>query len=511
MAGGKETPRQKLIGIMYLVLMAMLAINVSDSVLNAFKGLRESLEASNVNVERDIRGIFQEFDKSMKENPARTKPLLDKAKEVEKTSGELYAYVGKLKDELVAMSGGINPEKHELNNYSDIDMVPRVYCEEHKGDELQKKINETRAKLLGLLDPKDRGSVDIVLGAKDPEHAVDGVKETWAEQNFGHGTPTTAGLTALVKIESDIKNAEAILLRKILSHLNEALVNLDSFAAVAVAPTSYLLVGQPYTSEIFLTAYDSRSNPEITINGAKVPSKDGKGLYTVNTSQEGIFKWVANVKIKQTDGQIKEYKTTEQTYQVARPSVVVSPDKMNVIYAGVDNPVSVSVPGVGLDKLRVTMSNGSINGSNGKYTALTKMTSGIAKVSVSAEIAPGKVEPMGSFDFRIKRIPDPVAKFAGKTGGSIGSGIVKSADRIFAIPEGFDFEAKFSVIKFTMILVKPRTDALVRQGKGLQLTDQMKKDLNGVTPGSRLIFDDIVASGPDGSERNLTPIVFNIN
>lgn len=511
MAGGKETPRQKLIGIMYLVLMAMLAINVSDSVLNAFKGLRESLEASNSNVERDITGIFMEFDKSMKENPTRTAPLLEKAKQVEKVSNELYEYVGNLKKELAEIAGGIDPEKHELRNHSDIDMVPRIYVEEKKGDELQKKINETRDKMLAILDPKDRNSVQIVLGAKDPEHAVDGVKETWAEQNFGHGTPTTAGMTALTKIESDIKNAEAIILRKIMSHINEALVNLDSFAAVAVAPTSYLLVGQPYTSEIFLTAYDSRTNPNITVNGSTIQTKDGKGLYTVNTNKEGIFKWIATVRIKQTDGQIKEYKTEEQTYQVARPSVVVSPDKMNVIYAGVDNPISVSVPGVSLDRLRVTMSNGDISGANGKYTARTKQMNGVAKVSVSAEIQKGKLEPMGSFDFRIKRIPDPVAKFAGKTGGSLGSGLVKSSDKIFALPENFDFEAKFTISKFSMILVKPRADAIVRQGTGSQLTSQMLTDLKSIIPGSRLIFDGIIAVGPDGSERNLTPIVINVN
>ncbi len=511
MAGGKETPRQKLIGIMYLVLMAMLAINVSDSVLNAFRGLTESLEASNKNVQKDIDGVFKEFEKNLKDNPDRTKPLIEKAKQVQKLADDLYDYIHKQKEDLITLAGGYDAETHDLVNRSDIDMVPRIFVEEKKGDEIQKKINETRDKMLAVLDSKDLGSVQLVLGAENPKFAIDGVKETWSESIFGHGTPTTAGVTALTKIETDIKNAEAILLRKILSHLNEALVNLDSFAAVAVAPTSYLLVGQPYTSEIFLTAYDSRANPNITVNGSTIQTKDGKGLYTVNTNKEGIFKWIATVRIKQTDGQIKEYKTDEQTYQVARPSVVVSPDKMNVIYAGVDNPISVSVPGVANERLRVTMSGGELTGQNGKYMAKTNQAGGIAKVNVSAEIQKGKIEPMGSFDFRIKRIPDPLAKFAGKTGGSLGSGLVKSADRLFAVPDNFDFEAKFTITKFNMIVVKPRADAIVRQGTSNVLSSQMLQDLKGITPGSRLIFDNIIAVGPDGSQRSLTPIVINVN
>ena len=240
MAGGKETPRQKMIGIMYLVLMAMLAINVSDSVLNAFRGLTESLEASNKNVQKDIDGVFKEFEKNLKDNPDRTKPLIEKAKQVQKLADDLYDYIHKQKEDLITLAGGYDAETHDLVNRSDIDMVPRIFVEEKKGDEIQKKINETRDKMLAVLDSKDLGSVQLVLGAENPKFAIDGVKETWSESIFGHGTPTTAGVTALTKIETDIKNAEAILLRKILSHLNEALVNHDSFAAVAVAPTSYL-------------------------------------------------------------------------------------------------------------------------------------------------------------------------------------------------------------------------------------------------------------------------------
>src|SRR5690606_19254486 len=151
------------------------------------------------------------------------------------------------------------------------------------------------------------------------------------------GTPLTAAMTILTKIQTDAQNAESDVVKLILGQMDQAVVNLDKFAAVAVAPTSYLVQGQPYTAEVFLTASDSKSQPEITVNGSPLQIDDGKGVYQVPTNQDGICNWTGVIKVKQTDGTVKEYRTPEQTYQVARPSAVVSPDKLNVLYIGVNN------------------------------------------------------------------------------------------------------------------------------------------------------------------------------
>ncbi len=214
--------------------------------------------------------------------------------------------------------------------------------------------------------------------------------------------------------------------------------------------------------------------------------------------------------MKQTDGSIKEYPTAEQKYQVARPSAVVSPDKMNVFYIGVPNPVSISAPGIPKENMRVSMSGGSITGANGKYTV--KVSSpGKATVSVAAEIAPGKVQTIGTTEFRVKRIPDPVAKFAGKTGGVLSSVAIKAQNNVFAMLEGFDFDAKFSVTRFSLIIAKPRADAIVLQTSGNSLSGAMRTALSGIGPGARVIFDNIVAVGPDGSPRALNSIALTAN
>src|SRR6185312_13787141 len=118
------------------------------------------------------------------------------------------------------------------------------------------------------------------------------------------------------KIQADLKNTESDVVKKILGEVDQAVINLDRFEAVAVAPSSYILVGQPYKADVFLTASSSTSNPEITIGGQKLNVVDGKGLYTAVATSEGEKKWSATIRIKKTDGSIKEYQLPEQTYTV---------------------------------------------------------------------------------------------------------------------------------------------------------------------------------------------------
>lgn len=511
MALGRETPRQRMIGILYLVLLALLALNVPDSILDAFKNINNSLETSKSNVNTAVQQLFAAFENTkLKEEPARAKPIYDKAKKAQAIIGELDKYILSLKEEFVKQGGGYDDEKGDLVKRENEDISPNLMINEKKGTVLKDKINDTRAKLLALLTPEEQKMVSFSLEAKNPEKSVNG-KKSWEEINFGSGTPLTAAMTILTKIQTDAQNAESDVVKIILGKMDQAVVNLDKFAAVAVAPTSYLVQGQPYKAEVFLTASDSKSEPAISVNGSSLQIVDGKGVYSVPTNREGIFSWTGVIKVKQTDGSFKEYRTPQQTYQVARPSAVVSPDKMNVLYIGVNNPISVSAPGTPTDKVRVSMSGGSISSAGaGKYNVRVS-SPGTARISVSAEVAPGKTQTLSSTEFRVKRIPDPIAKFAGKTGGSMATVALKAQNALFAKLDNFDFDASFKVTKFTMILAKPRADAIVLSTSGGQLSSSMSSALNGIVPGTRVIFDNIVAVGPDGTSRQLNAVALTAN
>jgi len=509
MAGGKESARQKMINIMYLVLLAMLALNVSDTILNAFKNINDSLETSRANVEVSVNQLFSAFENTkLKEEPERAKPVYAKAKEAQKIAQELNSYIEGIKKEFETAGNGYDPETGDLVERSNLDIAVGIMINKKKGAKLKEEINKTREKLLALLDPKDRASVTFSLEAVDPTKRQNGVKKSWEESNFGEGTPLTAAMTILTKIQSDVKNAESDVVKKIFGKMDMAVVNLDQFAAVAVAPSSYVIQGQPYTAEVFLTAYDSKSDPSITVNGTSLQVKDGKGVYTASPG-EGMHSWVGTIRVKQTDGTVKEYKTAEQKYQVARPSAVVSPTKMNVFYIGVPNPVSISAPGIPKESLRVSMSGGNISGSNGTYT-VTVNSPGTANVVVSANIN-GKTQTIGSSEFRIKRIPDPIPQFAGKTNGAVSSVAIKNQGTVYAKLIGFDFEASFTVTGFTLVIQKPRADAVVLKASGNDLTPAMRTAMSTVAPGTRVIFDNIEAVGPDGGRRPIGSIVLNAN
>lgn len=507
---GTETPRQRMIGILYLVMLALLALTIPDTILDAFKNIDNSLETSKSNVNNSVQQIFTSFEQTkLKDEPERAKPIYEKAKKAQSIIFDLNNYIDDIKTEFIKQGGGINQKTGDLVKRENEDITPFIMINQKKGEELKNKINDARNNLLSLLTTDEQKSISFSLQADDPEKPING-KNTWEEINFGTGTPLTGAMTILTKIQTDAQNAESDIVKLILGKMDQAIVNLDRFTAVAVAPTSYLIQGQPYKAEVFLTASDSKSDPSISVNGTSLNVVDGKGIYTMSTNKEGVFSWYGLIKVKQTDGTYKEYRTPEQTYQVSRPSAVVSPDKMNVLYIGVDNPISVSSAGIPVNDLKVNITSGSINGSKGKYNVRVNSL-GNVKINVSANMGNGKFQPLSSTDFRVKRIPDPTAQFGGKKGGAMSVMSIKAQNNLSAKLDNFDFDVNFKISRFSMIIAKPRTEVILLSGSGSQLTPAMKNALSSITSGTRIIFDNIVALAPDGSSRQLNPIALTAN
>ena len=510
MAGIKETPRQKMMGILYLVLLGIAATTVTDHVLDAFRNLTVSLETSTKNVQSTVTNSFAAFEATnLKNDPVRAQPIHDKAKKVQGYLNDLNNYIGQLKTELINQGGGIEEVTGDVKARADVDISPRLMIRDGKAKELKARILDTRNKILANMEPGDRAGLKLALNAEDPPKRPGSVKTSWEDDNFGEGVPLTAAITALTKIQADLKNSESEVVRKILGDADKTQLVLDRFEAVAVAPSSYVLVGQEYKASVFLTASSSTSDPEITVGGQKLNVVDGKGLYTTTAQSEGEKSWSGIIRVKQTSGEIKEYKLPEQTYTVARPSAVVSPDKMNVFYIGIPNPVSVSAPGFAMDKIHVSIAGGEMTGSNGKYMVNVK-NPGEVTVSVTGTMENGKTVALGASKFRTKRIPTPHVKFGGKGGGPMGTGAFKAQNRIFANLEDFEFDAKFDISHFSMFITKPHGEPQVFESNNNAFTPAMQNAINSITSGSRVFFDNIFATGPDGMKRQLDPIAFRI-
>ncbi len=508
MAALKETPRQKMMGILYLVLLGIAATTVTDHVLDAFRNLTVSLETSTRNVETTVTNTYASFEATkLKTEPERAKPIWERAQSVKKYAAELDQKIIEIKNLLIEKGGGIDEKTGDVKARADIDICPRFMINKGNAAELKKKIEDTKIKILSALDPKDQVGIKVALNVQDPPKRAGVIKQTWEDDNFGDGIPLTAAITALTKIQADLKNTESDVVKIILGEATKAVITLDRFEAVAVAPSSYVLVGQTYEAKVFLTAFDSKTNPEILVGGQRLNIVEGKGLYTAPATSEGEKKWSGVIRVQNTEGQMQEYQLKEQTYTVARPSATVSPDKMLVFYIGVDNPISVSAPGFAKDKIHVSISAGEIKSTATGYNVNVKQR-GDVNVVVSGTMEGGKTTQLGVTKFRVKPIPPPHVKFANKGGGRLSVAAMRSQNRIFAMLEDFEFDAKFNINHFTMFINKPRADVMKFESNSNQFTPEMQNAINGLVPGSRVMFDYVFATGPDGMKRSLDPIIF---
>lgn len=511
MASANETPRQKMMGILYLVLLGLAATTITDKVLDAFRSLTIGLESSTTNVQSSIDEAFATFSATkLKDDPTRSKPYWDRASKIKAACDELQSEIKNAKALLEKECGGFDKERDDYKAREDVDISARVMVRKGEATKLKKSIEKTRDVILSQLDDKERANFKMALNAEAPKKKKGEIQRSWEENFFGDGTPLTAAFTTLAKLESDLKSTEAQAVKSILGNVDKAKINFDDYQAIAIPTTSnFVYLGQQYAAEVFITGVNNTLNPDINVGGQKLNITAGKGTYTVNASREGEFKWSALVKMKMADGKEWEGKTPEMSYRVSKPTATVSPDKMNVFYIGVDNPVSISAPGTPKEKLKVNISSGSIKGSNGSYV-VNVASAGKVTVTVSGEGDNGKSTVLGSYEFRCKSLPNPVAKFGGKAGGPVPKAQLLAQDRIFAVMEDFDFDVKFNINHFKLYVTKPHSDPLIFEAQNNVLTAPMKAALSSAVPGTRIFFDDIYATGPDGRRRPLQLILFNV-
>jgi gliding motility-associated protein GldM len=510
MAGGKETTRQKMINMMYLVLLAMLALNVSDTILNAFKNINDSLDATKTNVNSSLTQLFDAFQATeLKNKPERAKPLWDRANLAKNYADDLDKEILRLKEEFKVKGDGIDPETGDFTLRENMDIAQEIMINNKEGEKLKAKINDTRKKLIALLGPN--ATVSFTLQAIDPAKPVNG-KSNWEDINFGEGTPLTAANTILTKIQADLKNAEREVVTKLFSEMSNTQMTLDRFNAVAVPSSSYVIQGQPYKAEVFLTASDSKSNPEISVNGSSLSVKEGVGTYTGGTNSIGVFKWKGSIRVKQTDGTFKTYQTPEMTYQVAKPSATVSSTNLNVIYAGIPNPFSISAPGFSLESIKASISAGSMSGGAGKF--MINVPGSLIGQEVTINVSgnsDGKNLSLGSNKFRVKQVPNPVAKFAGKMGGIISGNKVASENQVTAVMENFEFDIKVRVTKFNVVIIRPRQDAQTFYCTGDTFNAQARAALSSLPFKSVVWIENVQAQMPDGRTPTLNSMVFTVN
>ena len=535
MAGGKETPRQKMIGMMYLVLTALLALNISKDILNAFVTINESLLKTNGNFDTKNDVTSNAFAVALLNNETKTKPYADAAKAIRSKSKDLDKFIADLKSELVMHVEGFKDKKiadttklvnvNSKDNY-DIPTHQLIGDDPEKATglavELKKRINDYRSDILGIIKkqaPKKYTEFEKGLGLKtDRVYSLFEEMEVSWENNLFYHVPLAADIAHLSRIQNEIKNCEGDAINLLYNEISAADFKFDKVGGRVIANSNYILVGSDYHSEIFLAAYSSTQNPTVylceidtatnmpkkggTIDSTSVKVSNGVGIYDLKPGSEGLQKYSGLIKIKAPDGTPKYYPFNTE-YMVARPAAAVSPDKMNVFYIGVDNPVTISAAGVAPSDLQPSMQGGSLSKSAGPGQYIVRVTGGTeAHVNVGAKVN-GTQTNMGSFKFRVKRVPDPVAFFAGKKGDDkIGKGELTVTPGVIAKLENFDFDLKFDVKSFD-ISMAVNGGIAVASSSSNRVTPEQQNLLKNAKTGTKVYIENVRAMGPDGTMRKI--------
>ena len=517
---------------MYLVLTAMLALNVAAEVLESFRIVDASLGQTLVNINKKNEQVYGAFDAAYAQNPAKVKEWKDKADEVRKRSSVLITKIKDLKEELAIASGGFAVKSQPdfeltseipttinskgdtivIKKEDDLNTPSEIMIQKKKATDLKTSINEYREFLATYLEEgsQQRENIIRLLDTSDPKINLKegGERKTWEILHF-ESKPLIAVITLLSKMEVDIQNAETNVISSLYGQIDAASFKFNRLQARILAKSTYILEGDQFEAEIFLAAEDTTQQPEIYVGNTKLSMKDGMGIYKANASQTGTFQWGGLIKYKSPDGEIKSYPFKGE-YQVGKPKATISPTKMNVLYMGIANPINISVDGVASQNLDVTFNNGRIEKDGDNYLVYPTKLDGLAKnttISVSAKIN-GESRPMGKMDFRVKDVPPPLATIGGMNGGTIRKEDLMAENGIFAELKDFLFDLKYTVTQFDISFTG--TYVKLTSSKSNKFTDEQKGFFSKLTPGSYIYIDNIMAKGENGSLVPLSPIGFKI-
>lgn len=520
-----KEPRQLMINLMYLVLTALLALNVSNEILNAFKTLSTSIDKSNQSIELKTNEVYQ----SIKENEKapgqaeKVRPFREKADEVVKQSEAMVKYLDDWKKKIVMEAGGYSEHEPGMPDKMDnIDATTLLLVEKKGGDELKNKILAMREFLLQQINVADTAvmSKSMPLAIKPATRNDHNPHADWSMENFEH-MPAIAALALFSKFQNDVRASEQLIINKLFSEAHLKDIKFDTIGAVAMPSQTYLLEGQKVEASIMLAAFNKANKPTVQVlagGGSTKPPVNGVVAWETVAKGTGM-QTVRGVINLPTEGEPikKEWKFE---YMVGTTGASMQLDKMNVFYIGVDNPVTVAAAGYSVEDVFLDVPGATVRDSSLKGHYVIRVdnakTGTKVQVGIKAKTKDGN-KNVGAMEVRVKRIPDPVAKVGGIAGGPMEAAKFRIQIAPAALLENFDFDAKFKIISFQYSALPKGRDIIgpfntENRAAGCRFKDNpsIDKAVQGARPGDKVFIENIKAVGPDGQPRTLNSIVLSL-
>ena len=504
------SPRQKMINLMYVVLMAMLALNVSTEVLNGFSIVEESLKRTTQNASLENQVIYDDFAVQMKKNPQKVKQWYDKSQKVKQMSDDLYNLADELKLAIVQEADGSDGDVQNIRNKEDLEAANQVMLSPNRGrgKELYNAIINYRTQMLSMVTGYHQKKMIASNLSTDIPANAQTMGKNWQEYMF-ESMPAAAAVTLLSKLQSDVRYAEGEVLHTLVSNIDVKDIRVNALDAFVIPNSQTIVRGDKFSARIVMAAVDTTQKPQIFIGGKEV-NLPGV-LYETVTGRTGDFTLSGFIQVENGNGELLK-RSFEQKYTVVDPSATVSADLMNVLYAGYSNPLSVSVPGVPVNKVQATMTGGTLQPTGpGRYIARPTAVGQNVTITITSTNT-GRAQQMGQFTFRVRRLPDPTPYINMKDesgspirykGGGLSKAQLMGVDGIGAAIDDGILDIAFRVQSFETVFFDNMGNAVPMVSDGASFSARQKDTFRKLQRNKRFYITRVNAIGPDGISRKL--------
>ena len=508
-----------MIGMMYLVLTAMLALNVSTDILNGFTLVDKSLHSSIAASDTRNAKLYNDFRAANADNPEKTQEWFDKANEVKLRADSLYNYIQNFKEQIAIMADskkrvdelkaqGLDPTLHIEGN-SNLDVTATYAIVQGNGLILKELVAYYRdfGAELAENDPELRNSILQTLATERDYNAHEKDSCDWEVAVF-EGMPVGATITILTKMQNDVRATESQLIQYLMDRTDAGDLRVNKLNAYVIPNSNYVIRGGKYSAQIILAAVDSTQRPAYYIEGQRI---NDQGIYEVAASGVGLKKYSGWIAYQNPSTGEMENLPFHSEYSVGEPAVTISNTDLNIMYRGYDNKFSISVPGVANDKVKVSVNGAQLKQQGGLWIIKPGDNAKSVTITVSAELD-GKMQPMGSKEYRVKALPKPGAYF--KSGekeysdGNISRGaLLNSSATVIASygPDGL-LDLPYQITAF-----KVNINGVISEARGNKFTRDQLDRLGKLKMGAIVVITDIRAKGPDAKEVRLSPIPLSLN
>ena len=472
-----ETPRQRMITMMYLVYTAMLALNVSAEVVNGFKTVGSAMTKSNENIQVKLDETYANFSKALQNSPDKVKEQYEKAQKVRDLSVTMGNYIDSLEYTFMAALNSTAEVPIDINNPKKTRKIPvvnedktpnfdsirkaidiagfrwlkmdelhessRMFIDGGAGLELKNRIIEYKQKVKEILG-EDSSHVSIALNVEQKELNPDNELLDWEVLCFSEVVSGSA-LVTLTRLKAETMNAEFDAVNMLYKQVDKGDFKFDQIAMISRPKSTYIIQGGVYETDINVAAYDSKQHFTATVNGQQLNSTDsGSVHYRTVCNNLGVQRITGTAYVTTPDGGTQEY-PIKDNYFVAKPVAVVSLDNMQVLYAGIENPITVSVPGVDGRNVKASIieGNGKLSPGEGEGKYMLTPANGCKKIVIGVDaVVDKKTSRMGAPVFKVREIPAPVITVGGFTNGAkVARSNLASGAQVIARPqEGFEFK-----------------------------------------------------------------------